>query len=233
MKAIVMAALVLVAGCSQEDAPADKVAEAAQDIVEGATATATPAAAAGKYAPRDDCTQVEGAANFRQRLALAVAARDSEGVAALAADDVKLDFGSGAGRAELVKRLDDPSGVLWRELDQLLTLGCAENEQGGITLPWYFTQDIPLDPYEAMIVTGENVPLLNGPDARSDQVATLNWDAVALVDGLEPEKPFQHVKFGEKVGYVATGKLRSEIDYRLTAFSRNDRWRITSLVAGD
>ena len=33
--------------------------------------------------------------------------------------------------------------------------------------------------------------------------------------------------------YVATDKLRSLIDYRLLASSRNDNWRIVSLVAGD
>jgi hypothetical protein len=154
-------------------------------------------------------------------------------VAVLAADDVKLAFGGGTGRAELIRWLDDPDGKLWGELDALLALGCAENDQGGITLPWYFEQEIPLDPYKAMIVIGEDVPLLLGPDPKSQQLAMTNWDAVELMDGLKTEQPYQHVKFGEKEGYVETAKLRSVIAYRLSASSRNDRWRITSLVAGD
>ena len=32
---------------------------------------------------------------------------------------------------------------------------------------------------------------------------------------------------------IATDKLRSLIDYRLTAASRNGVWRIVSLLAGD
>ncbi|HTM96499.1 MAG TPA: hypothetical protein VL100_11885 [Croceibacterium sp.] len=231
MKAIGLAAMLLLAACSQRDAPADDVAETAQKIV--GDATPTPALADGKYAPRDDCGAVEGADLFRQRLALAIEARDSEGVAALSADDVKLDFGDGSGRAELVTRLDNADGKLWGELEALLSLGCAENDQGGITLPWYFEQNIPLDPYKAMIVTGEEVPLLLGPDPKSQQLAMIDWDAVELIDGLKTEQPYQHVKFGEKEGYIETAKLRSVIDYRLSASSRNGRWRITSLVAGD
>jgi hypothetical protein len=230
MRAIGLGAILLLAACSQSDAPADKVAETAEQIV--GDASPTPALE-GKYAPRDDCGKIEGAGVFRQRLALAVKARDAEGVAVLAADDVKLDFGGGAGRTELIAHLDNPDGKLWAELDRLLKLGCAKNDQGGITLPWYFEQDIPLDPYKAMIVTGEEVPLLLGPDPQSQKLGTVDWDAVELMDGLKTEQPFQHVKFGDKEGYVDTARLRSVIDYRLSASSRNGRWRITSFVAGD
>jgi len=231
MRAVGPAAiLLLLAACSQGNAPADEVTEAAEKIA--GEISPTPETG-GKYAPRDDCREIDGATLFRQRLALAVEARDAEGVAVLAAEDVKLDFGGGAGRAELVSRLDNANGGLWDELDALLDLGCARNPQGGITLPWYFEQDVGIDPFQAMIVTGENVPLLAAPDAKSKQVATVDWDAVELVDGLEPGEAFQHVKLGDAQGYIASDRLRSVIDYRLSASSRNGRWRITSIVAGD
>lgn len=231
MRAIGLIAVLLLAACSQSDSPASEVARKAEEMV--GESSPTPALADGKYAPRDDCGAVKGADLFRQRLALAVEARDAEGVAVLAADDVKLDFGGGSGRAELVARLNNPDGRLWAELEELLALGCAQNAQGGITLPWVFEQEIPLDPFEAMIVTGEDVPLLLGPDATAQELARIDWDAVVLIDGLEDSKPFQHVRFGDKEGYVATDKLRSVIDYRLMASSRNNRWRITNLLAGD
>jgi hypothetical protein len=231
MRAIGLAAALVLVACSQQDAPAEEVAQAAEEMV--GEATPVSALAQGKYAPRDECGKIEGASLFRQRLALAVEARDAEGVAALAADDIKLDFGDGAGRAELIKRLDEPGRKLWDELGALLDLGCAENDQGGITLPWYFDQEIPIDPYDGMIVTGENVPLLLGPDPQSQQLAALNWEAIELTAGLVTENPFQKVKFDGKEGYVATDKLRSLIAYRLSAISRNGRWRITSFIAGD
>jgi hypothetical protein len=69
---VLMGLALACAACSQEEAPAEKVAEAAQDIV---TPTPEPAATAkGKYAPQDTCGEVEGAELFRRQLATAVEA---------------------------------------------------------------------------------------------------------------------------------------------------------------
>src|SRR5690606_6435813 len=95
-----------------------------------------------RFAPRDECAEVQGASVFQRQLAAAIEARDAEVLATLAAEDVKLDFGGGTGRAELQRRLADESTGLWRELDELMRLGCAANDQGGITIPWYFDQDL-------------------------------------------------------------------------------------------
>ena len=73
--------------------------------------------------------RAEGADQFRTRLAAAVKARDIDGAVALAADDVKLDFGGGEGSAELRTRLADELLGLWDELDALMALGCSANEQ--------------------------------------------------------------------------------------------------------
>ena len=219
------------AACDQGDAPAENVADAAEQLV--APAAPSPLAR-GKWAPQDTCAEVEGADEFRTRLAAAIRARDVDGVVALAADDVKLDFGGGGGSAELRQRLGDPSLDLWPELDALMALGCAANDEGGITIPWFFDQDLGnADPYFAMLVTGEDVPLRERPDPASKPVATISWDLVEIAT-LDPESDWQRVEFGDgKIGFIATDKLRSVIDYRLTASSRNGRWHITSFVAGD
>jgi hypothetical protein len=203
MRAVGIAAALVLAACSQESAPAEPAASQ--------SATPTPV---GKYAPRDECGALPGAKEFRQQLALAVEERSAEGIGALAAEDVKLDFGDGAGRAEL------------------LTLGCAAGD-GGFTLPWYFAQEIDIDTYDGMIVTGEGVPLLPAADLTQPPLEMLNWDAVELVAGFYPEQPYQQVRFGEQQGYVATNRLRSLIDYRLFAERAGNRWEITTLIAGD
>jgi len=226
-----IALLLSCAACSREEAPAENVAEAAEQMV--APASPSPLAK-GKWAPQDTCAEVEGANQFRTRLADAVKARDVDAVVALAADDVKLDFGGGGGAAELRARLADEQLGLWGELDALMALGCSANEQGGITIPWYFDQDMgEADPGYAMLVTGEDVPLLERPDAAGKPVETISWDLVEIAS-LNPESLFQRVEASDgKVGFIATDKLRSLIDYRLIASSRNDRWRIISFVAGD
>ena len=220
------------AACSQEDAPAEKVAEAAEQIV---APTPEPVMAAqGEWAPQDTCGKIDGAAAFRQMLAAAVKARDADVLAALAATDVKLDFGGGEGRAELHRRLTGDGAGLWDELDALLALGCSANDLGGITIPWYFDQDMgSADPFETWLVTGENVPVLASLDTAGEAIERVSWDIVT-VDEFDPEAAFQAVTLADGTeGFIASGKMRSVIDYRLVASSRNGRWRITSLVAGD
>ena len=223
------------AACGEGKAPSEKLKDAAEGLVEEAAGETPPKLAEGPYAPRDECTGLPGADAFRQQLAQAVEARDAKALIALAAPDVKLDFGGGAGSAQLQVRLDEDNPTLWDELDVLLTLGCAAEGQAGITLPWYFAQEIDaVDPMNGMIVMGENVPLRVAPEANGEMMKEISWDVVELIDGLQPEAPFQHVVTTKgQQGYIATDKLRSLIDYRLLASSRDGKWSITSLVAGD
>lgn len=235
MKAILatLPLVLLLAACQREEAPADEIVKSAEKLV-GAEKPEPPQLAEGPYAPRDTCGDLEGAAAFRRDLAAAVEARDADALAALAAEDVKLDFGGGAGRDELKKRLTAEDRELWQELGELLTLGCAANKQGGLTIPWYFDQTIQgVDPSRGMIVTGEKEPVLSSPEESAETVTTLSWDAVEIA-APKPDEAYQKVetRAGEE-GYIATDKLRSLIDYRLLAASRNGNWRIVSLVAGD
>ncbi len=230
---LVIGLLLACAACSQEHAPAERIAKKAEQIVTAASSSAS-ALAQGPYAPQDNCAKVAGADTFRQQLAAAIQRRDADALIALAADDIKLDFGGGAGSAELRKRLDDKGWDLWAELDALMGLGCAANGQGGITIPWYFGQDFgDVKAVSGWLVTGENVPVLAAPDPGSRALTTISWDVVEIA-ALDPARQYQQVELPDKeVGFVATAKLRSVIDYRLIASSRNGRWRITSLVAGD
>lgn len=229
---LALALLLSCAACSQQEAPVEEVAKAAEKIVDP-SAQPTPLAK-GKWAPRDSCSTVEGAGAFRQRLAAAVHARDVDALVALAAEDIRLDFGGNAGKEELRARLEDGALGLWEELRTLMSLGCSVNAQGGITIPWYFDQDLGnVDPFEAMIVTGENVPVHERALATSRRVASVSWDLVTL-DAPLTDARYQRVELpGGMAGYIATGQLRSLIDYRLIASSRNGRWRVTSFVAGD
>lgn len=225
--------LLAASACDRHKPPSDKLAQSASELV-GAKEPEPLPLAEGPYAPRDTCGDLTGAEAFREKLAEAIMARDADAFVALAAEDVKLDFGGGSGRAELKKRLTDKTWLLWEELDQLLKLGCAANNQGGLTIPWYFEQHIDqVDSMSGMLVTGEKVPLLAAPDPKGQVIETISWDVVTLT-ALKPDDPFQHVvTTAGKEGYIATDKLRSLLDYRLLATSRNGKWSVVSLVAGD
>lgn len=233
-----LVALALVA-CSQPNAPADKTGNSVDSKLDepkpAAIETAAPAKVVkGAFAPRDECTDIPGAAAFSRQLAAAVAARDADKLVALAAPDVRLDFGGGAGTTELRARLAEQDRNLWGELDALTQLGCSANAQDSMTLPWLFDQDFGhRDPMMTMIVVGEDVPTYISDDEGAAPSGALSWDAVELVEGLTPGR-LQKVTTGDgKTVFIATDRLRSVIDYRLTALRRDGQWRFTSLIAGD
>jgi hypothetical protein len=233
--ALVLALAPGLAACSQDNAPSDAIRDAADTVVDQVDGSKPVKLAVGKYAPQDECKDVPGAEDFRAQLAAAIKARDAGRLAALAAPDVKLDFGGGSGIGALRARLSTDKPDLWGELSELMELGCGVNEQGGITIPWYAAQEIDgIDPATAMIVTGEKVPLRIDPKDKAGEAEEVSWDVVTLMDGLRPDDAFQKVKTSDgTVGYVATDKLRSLLDYRLIASSRDGKWSFTSLVAGD
>lgn len=240
-------ALLALAGCSASDDGAAKdegKSSAASGLPGNLPEDATPGVAqryltsltnpqqAGPWAPRDGCIAEPGALEFREKLAAAVLAKDADALAALADANIKLDFGGGGGTAELKKRLSDPDQALWKALTNLVPLGCALNPEGGLTVPWYFAQDMKLDdPYLSMVVRGVDVPLLDAPKADAKIVKRLSWDVVEVQN--DPGA-YAEVKAADgKKGFVEADKLRSIIDYRLLADKGADGWKLSAFVAGD
>lgn len=248
MKKLLCGAVLILAACgsSPDEAPAAQGQSKAG--APAATASATPQdearlllnrqvvpAQAGPFAPHNDCGKLPGAAQFRERLAEAVVRRDAAAIAALADPDIKLGFGGDDGRPRFLQKLKDPEGETLPELAGVLALGCAVDESGGLTLPWFFAQDMgEVDAYDAMLVTGVDVPLQATAEPTSAVTRKLSWDMVSLVSGLYPDQRAQRVKTADGTeGYIATDKLRSLLDYRLLATKVNGEWRITAFLAGD
>lgn len=247
-----LASAVILAGCSQSDAPSEKMAKAAEEIVSSVGETTTPAdteAELGPYAPRNDCGELQGAESFLAALNAAIELRDTDLLVALAAEDVKLGFGGVDGADNLRANLAGEEPNLWGPLEELTSMGCAANSQGGITMPWYFAQDMQGDPFQTYIVTGENVAMRSDPSADAPVVTRISWDDVQLAsedssdqsmafDG-EDDGGWMRVRLAAsgdedaQEGYIRSRNLRSVIDYRLLAASRNGRWRIVAFLAGD
>lgn len=190
----------------------------------------------GDFAPQEECARLQGSYAFRIALADAVLARDTDRFTALVADDVTLDFGGGAGKAELVRRLNDKAFAMWDRLEALLALGCGSDRADYLVVPSFFIRDIGAsDSFKAMVVTGSDVPLLELAEQGAKPVRTLSWELVELVRSLKPGKPYQLVTASAdgETGYVATSSLRSLLDYRLLAERREGKWKVTALIAGD
>ena len=237
---LLVAGAMVLQGCNRSDPPADQIEQAVSDTVDQIEETPQPD---GPFAPRNECAKVAGASPFLAEIRSAVSARDDEAFVALAAEDVKLDFGGGAGRDQLRALLSSDTAPLWAKLDELMTLGCASDGDALITLPWYFAQDISADPYKGMVVIGAGVPVHEAAVEQSPVIAAISWDVIELIDAGSENGGFAHVRWQRREspaskptaieGYIEAKRLRSLIDYRLLAASRNGKWRITSLIAGD
>lgn len=173
---------------------------------------------------------------FRDKLGAAVLARDAAALAALADRNVKLDYGGGAGRPELLRRLRQPTRELWRELAVILPLGCSV-EGGLAALPWFFWRIPPkVDPATTMLATGDAVALRAAPNADARTITTLDWPMVALTaKAFAPAARFTRVRIHSsgQEGYIETRHLRSLLARRIIAEQNGGEWRITAIVAGD
>jgi len=237
------AAALLLAGlsaCDRSAPPAQKLERAAEDAIGELEGEVVPQQAQGRFAPRDECRALPGGEVFLGELRTAIARRDADALVALTAEDVQLDFGGGAGHAELRERLAAEDGALWNELAEVTPLGCAAADQARMTMPWHFAQDTGIGGTEALIVTGKEVPLRAAPSGDAEVLARLSWDVVAFDFAREPApNGFTAIDYRAPAGretvegFMQTTSLRSMIDYRIIAMRRNDRWRIVSIVAGD
>lgn len=198
---------------------------------------ATPAPVAEqRFAPRNDCAALPGWPAFHDKLAKAVAGKDAAALSALAAPSIKLDYGGGAGREELRKRLADTKRGAWRELARILPLGCAVAD-GIVAMPWYFWNLPPdADAYGTMLVTGEGVPLRAKPDPDARALATLDWAMVSVRQAkADPAGRYTAVRTraGKADGFILTDKLRSVLAWRLIAERQGGEWKLTAFIAGD
>jgi len=197
---------------------------------------AVPPNAPGQYAPRDECSAQQGGAPFLAALKAAVAARDARAFADLTSPDIILDFGGGGGREAVLDMLK-PGSDKWKELDKILPLGCAwDEDNSALVLPWFFNQDLgDADPYSTMVTLGSEVPLLTRPSRRGRVRKVLNWQLIHVyeVEVDDPGYLTVAVIDSDYEGYIRAAKVRSQLDYRLRAEKQGGKWLITSFIAGD
>lgn len=190
----------------------------------------------GPFAPRSDCGGLDGEHAFRVQLARIAEGRDKAALLALTSDNIKLDFGGGAGRASLDSLLSsDEAGNLWRALDELLPLGCAAQGGESLVIPWFFAQDLGVDdPIDAYVVTGQNVAFFETASGIPEEIDRLSWEAVELImeDDNFPDMKLVRRSNGME-GFIENTNLRRSIDYRVVADKSDSGWKITAFIAGD
>jgi hypothetical protein len=208
---------------AQQQPPAQK--PPAQPPVQAAPAVDGPKLPFIDEAPRDAAL-----AGYRDRLLVAVRARDANAVASMVDPNIRTSFGGGGGRADFEKLLPD----VWDDLVQILTLGgtfSGEGEQSFWAPYVYSTFPDRHDAFTTLAVIADDVPLREAPNAQSRAIATLSRD---IVERISEDGPWIQVKTADgRTGYVEARFVRSPVGYRAGFNKGPDGWRMTALVAGD
>lgn len=238
--------LALLASCddgAKREAPGQPVGATPAAVLASAAPDAdapvpTTSLIAGRFAPRNECSAKPGWTEFATKLRAAVAKRDAALFGALVDANIRLDFGGGAGRAELLARLQGKDGAkLWGELDKILPLGCAvQAETGNAAIPWFFAQDLgDQDPFEVWLAASTAVSLRARADRDAPELARLSWQLVKPVGQYQWGAKFQQVRVVglKEQGFVESASLLSQVGYRLIVQHEGRDWRITAFVAGD
>lgn len=227
-------AVLFLAACSREpvvESPAPPV-DAPKPSETRAPATPAPPAVAGpKLAFADEAAQDASFAAYREQLLAAVRARDTKAVLALSDPNIRTSFGGDGGAAELERVLDED---LWRELEQILTLGGTFRE-GMFWAPYvYSAWPESHDAFETLAVIADGVPLRGSPDASAPAIATLSRDLVTRASQPREHGAWEKVTTADgRTGFVESQSVRSPVDYRAGFVRTPNGWRMNALVAGD
>lgn len=225
-------ALLLLAACAREgSAVVESTSRPADANAPPAQAAAPPAVAGPKLAFVDEAAKDPSFETYRTQLLAAVQARNTRAVLALSDPNIRTSFGGDGDAAALESVLDD---ALWRELEDILTLGGSFIDEMFWAPYVYSAWPESHDAFETFAVTGDDVPLRGSPDASAPAIATLARDLVARASEPRQDEAWVKVTTADgRTGFVESKFVRSPVDYRAGFTRTEDGWRMTALVAGD
>ena len=202
------------------------------------SATALAATPARRLPPVDQCATEPGFKIYKDALRRSIDRRDGNGLLALLAPNVLVNFGGESGRDAFAREWDLKAGVpdeLWKQLGAILALGCAKSDAAMVipSLAVQFDSDADEDAFDKLIVISSAAELRVAPDPASARVASLSWDVVTALERRHQDDWVKVQLANGRKGWVAASMLRSPLDYRAIIEKRSGRWMITAFVAGD
>lgn len=203
-----------------------------------ATVPPAPSVTGPKLRPVDEATSDPSLVTFRNELLAAVRRRDADAVVALADPKIRTSFGDDGGAAAFKRNLAQPG--TWEDFEMLLTQGgkfVGEGPSRSFWAPYAFSA-LPddQDAFMALVITEENVPLLESADKNARAIATLSYDIVQRTGDIGRDiGDWHNVKTADgHSGWVEARFVRSPVGYRAGFLKNKDgKWQVNALVAGD
>jgi hypothetical protein len=232
--------ILLAVGCSEAPQP-----DSHRSAAPASPALSEKGAPVLKLYPVDESHLDPSFVDFKARLLQAVERRDLDFILRIAHSSIALgspeDFPN---PRESLRRLFQPTRYesgMWQELRQMLLLGAVQTE-GEFCAP-YIHAKFPreLDPFEYLVITGENVRVRAEPSLTAEAIDTLSYDIVKL-DSIGYTEPVETIA-GERhrwwrvltpsgrTGHIWGKYARQPIDYEVCFKKIEGKWMMTSLVS--
>lgn len=185
---------------------------------------------------------------FRQELQKALENKDLDFLLSHLDDNIKLTFGGRYGKQDFIKLWnlsENPENSdVWQTLLEVIKLGgkFADNQRTSFIAPYTFLAEEIEDPFEDMIIIGENITVRKTPSLQGKILGFLSYDVVKVVYGANSPSetingethPWIKIKTTEGVtGYVYGKYIRSPIDYRVDFVKTGNTWKMVFFIAGD
>lgn len=189
---------------------------------------AMPGMVLGESFP-DKCTKLEGYDLFRSQLTRAVATRDEAAFRALFGPKGYMRMDGVGGGAPMPSNQSNRSftTVIWEDLDQILSLGCAIDD-GGLLLP-YTTQAPENLRALGQMVAVRSTAVRSAPQDKA-QILTIAPRGALLVQVRHPAKPADGWEYftltNGRSGFARANDLRSPTDSALQVAREGADWRI-------
>lgn len=162
---------------------------------------------------------------------------------------IRVSFGTEEGISGFVEmwQPERANSKIWKELLTVLENGGEFHENDGINTFWapYTFASFPfdVDPFETMIIFGNNVNLRQRPSTGSNVVGqlsyniiTIDWENSVKPEGRSDYSDYTWLKIstlGGQKGFVSADYVRSHLDYRAGFEKKDGKWKMTAFIAGD
>ena len=183
----------------------------------------------------DTCASDRSWVAFRTAFNAAVARRDARALLRLVQNDIS--FGdNGIGRADFARHwgLARPAtSRLWRELAEIMRLGCARDRQRLHWVPSMFLDENAPDDATygpQAVVTGAGIALRAAPSESARLVARMSWDIVFLPEHDDGRGDWVHATLdNDHEGFVRRSQVHSLMGPYALFEKRRGRWQLAFL----
>jgi hypothetical protein len=198
--------------------------------------------------PRDEYKKDSSLSAFVEKLKIAIRSKNKQYILSVLDKDIRNSFGGNDGIEEFKQMwtFNSSNSELWKTMEGIINYGGVFNTTKDSRLqfvfPYIFKLDLKNsdDYFSVMVVTVAKLKVKEKPELNSKTVGELSYDVVWIEysDEFKPKLEVEGWTYirtldTKIIGYVQSEYLYSPIGYRMFLGKIDNKWRITTLVAGD